>query len=641
MAPKKPMTFKQAQGGPKSGMSPLRIVLAVALFIIGIIIGLIVKRKHALDALSHQQHVAADDAKAGAAGGDDAVPDPLRQRQHGAHKSVRHIRPPQGGHRQPVTAKVFAEKQAVDDGPEEPPTPKGRRVVGTKPQHATGGRAQVVVRRDPDAQGGDGAHRGITCPPYNTAIDSLQIPLKHLPRKIPTSVAQKYDRRANNCASNGIWNRVRIEDHHKILHHMVRLGHIAKGSFVLDWGAGCGHSLQFLADEYGVNGVGIDVSNRTIAYATANTTKDNLYCVADGTKLEWLPTSSFDHAISFGSIYHVYNRTMFCHVLRQLVRVVKIGGTIYNGWTENAEYKRQHVAMCLADLDVSFKIHEEKVEFADVKVFPLKAQQVEPNSYSLVISKKGQAADEKVFELENIPIECGVHRCDKRGSGVALEDTPKPAKGKPTRVAQHSLKKTAPPATTTEAPVEEATTTEAPTEEATTTAAAKRPTKRGRRTAAPAEDADAGGAADSTTTAAAVNADDGEETKKAKATTILTIPGDMVAEEDTTTAAAPKKAKKAGGKKHPKKTHAEDDDGAAATTTEAAKEDAAADAGEDAATTTKAAKKAAKTAKKKRVVHAEDADADADGAKPKADGDDETTAAAKKKKGKLRKVHPE
>ena len=274
---------------------------------------------------------------------------------------------------------------------------------------------------------------GLECPAYDSRMEELQIPLKHLPRKKPTTVGQKYDRRAHNCASNGIWNRVTQKDHHRILQHMADLGHVKDGSFVLDWGSGCGHSLEWLSKEHGTYGLGIDVSNKTIAYARANTTKTNMHCVADGTRLEWLPSNAFDHVISFGSIYHVYNRTLFCHVIRQLVRVVKAKGTVYNGWTENAEFKRVHVSKCLDDLPVSFQIIEEKTAFADVEKFPLKSQQEVPNTYSLVVTKKALIPPEEeveLFDLEKIPIICDTHRCEKREEWVPSPAPPSKKGGK-------------------------------------------------------------------------------------------------------------------------------------------------------------------------------------------------------------------
>jgi ubiquinone/menaquinone biosynthesis C-methylase UbiE len=292
-----------------------------------------------------------------------------------------------------------------------------------------GGATVALTAAAEDGENFEWAKRGITCPPYTIDdLDALQIPLKHLPRKKKTSVRQKYDRRAHNCAKDGIWNRVTIEDHHKILHHMARLGQIERGSVILDWGSGCGHSMQFLHDELNVTGVGIDVSVKTIEYAISNTTRRNLYCVDDGTKLQWLPSNTFDHVISFGSIYHVYNRVMFCHVLRQLVRVIRPGGTVYNGWTENGEYHRKHVAACFEDLPVEPKVLEERVEFADVKIFPLKARQDTPNTYSLVLKKTAAvpAAEEAAkFSLEGVPIECDEHYCARKSDAEEMAELEK------------------------------------------------------------------------------------------------------------------------------------------------------------------------------------------------------------------------
>jgi ubiquinone/menaquinone biosynthesis C-methylase UbiE len=285
------------------------------------------------------------------------------------------------------------------------------------------------VAQHHQAAAADDKFRGVACPGYDKTIEDLQIPLKHLPRKKKTSVAQKYDRRANNCGGDGIWNKVRKVDHHQILNNAVALAGIQNGAFVLDWGSGCGHKMEFLQKEHGITGVGIDVSNLTVQWAVENTSPKNRFCVADGTRLEFIPTGAFDHGFSFGSIYHVYNRSMFCHVLRQLVRTTRVGGTVYNGWTENGEFHRTHYDMCLGDLPVSYKIVEEKDAFSNVKIFPLKAQQFTPNTYSLIITKKAElpAAKRHLYTLEYVPISCGVHKCEKRQlspprHGAAVEE---------------------------------------------------------------------------------------------------------------------------------------------------------------------------------------------------------------------------
>ncbi|RNF26141.1 methyltransferase [Trypanosoma conorhini] len=254
--------------------------------------------------------------------------------------------------------------------------------------------------------------RGLTCPPYDAvALDRLQIPLEHLPRKRVTSVAAKYNRRAHGCLKDGIWHRVRAEDHREIIRGIVRLSGIAKGSFVLDWGSGCGQSMQFMYEEYGVKSIGIDVANATVFYARLLTSDELLHCVADGTNLSWVPTDFFDHVISFGSVLHVFNQTLFCNVLRQMVRVVRPLGTVYNGWSDESDFRRRHVPLCLADLPVTYKIVEEKDAFSHVRVFPLKARQSKPNTYSLVITKHSRErtalVPDKVYsEIELMPFRC-------------------------------------------------------------------------------------------------------------------------------------------------------------------------------------------------------------------------------------------
>eukprot|EP00658_Telonema_sp_P-2_P052525 TRINITY_DN40757_c0_g2_i2.p1 TRINITY_DN40757_c0_g2~~TRINITY_DN40757_c0_g2_i2.p1 ORF type:complete len:268 (-),score=43.54 TRINITY_DN40757_c0_g2_i2:165-968(-) len=228
-----------------------------------------------------------------------------------------------------------------------------------------------------------------SCPEVNPDdFEALQIPLEHLPRKKKTSVAQKYDRRAHNCAKNGIWHAVTIKDHEDILETIGKLVKAKKGHLVFDWGAGCGHQLEFLTEKFGSAGLGIDVSGKSISYALENTTRVNNFCVADGSKLDWIPSDTFDSAISFGSIYHVYNQSKFCSVIRQLVRITKPGGYVFNGWTEDIEYPRSELEACInADGSSSHSvvILDEGKIFSHVAHFPLKAKRKSPNTYTLLV----------------------------------------------------------------------------------------------------------------------------------------------------------------------------------------------------------------------------------------------------------------
>ncbi|RNF11672.1 methyltransferase [Trypanosoma rangeli] len=254
--------------------------------------------------------------------------------------------------------------------------------------------------------------RGLACPPYDAqALDTVQIPLEHLPRRKAKSVATKYNRRVHNCLKDGIWHGVRAEDHRDILRGIVNMSGVGRGSFVLDWGSGCGQSMQFMYEEYSVKSVGIDVANASIFYARLITSDDLLHCVADGTNMSWILSDFFDHVISFGSMRHVYNQTLFCNVLRQMLRVVKPLGTVYNGWSDENDFKRRHVPLCLADLPVTYKIVEEKEAFSHIRVFPLKARQSTPSTYSLVITKHSRErtarVPDKVYnDVEAMPFRC-------------------------------------------------------------------------------------------------------------------------------------------------------------------------------------------------------------------------------------------
>ena len=243
----------------------------------------------------------------------------------------------------------------------------------------------VFARGDARLPGG---RRVLLCPRWAEDKDKLQIPLKHLPRKKATSVDEKYDRRASNCQKGGIWHKISLEDHMEILKVIEKQLAVSRGDHVFDWGSGCGHKLRFLADKRGVSGFGLDVSEKSTEYALVNTTRENHFCRANGVRTdEWMPENYYDAALSFGSVYHVYNRTTFCSVLRSMLRVVKKGGRMYNGWTENAEYRRDDAKMCFRDLPVKVEVVEEDQIFRNVKVFPLKAQRYKPNTYSLVVTK--------------------------------------------------------------------------------------------------------------------------------------------------------------------------------------------------------------------------------------------------------------
>eukprot|EP01065_Artemidia_motanka_P027004 TRINITY_DN32247_c0_g1_i1.p1 TRINITY_DN32247_c0_g1~~TRINITY_DN32247_c0_g1_i1.p1 ORF type:complete len:399 (+),score=150.45 TRINITY_DN32247_c0_g1_i1:73-1269(+) len=239
------------------------------------------------------------------------------------------------------------------------------------------------------------------------------IPLEHLPRGKPTTVAQKYDRRASNCFKHGLWSSVSLEDHRKIMDVIAGLTHIRKGSLLFDWGCGCGHKLQWFSRTHGTSGLGVDVSAKSLEYAQTETVKANRFCWADGSNLWWVPPNTFDVAFSFGSVFHLYNETLMCMAYKEMVKLVKPGGFVYNGWTAEDEFTNSALYKCLRTMPevASVQILREyggpNAIFAGIKTFPTKLKgyglgnnisrarmpdrrwrKLKPPSYSHLIQKK-------------------------------------------------------------------------------------------------------------------------------------------------------------------------------------------------------------------------------------------------------------
>eukprot|EP00666_Eupelagonemidae_sp_cell4sb_P003482 gene3482-2508_t len=73
--------------------------------------------------------------------------------------------------------------------------------------------------------------RRIVCPRWDPGGDRLQIPLKHLPRRRPTTVDEKYDRRAPLCVGNGIWHKVTLAEHMQIIAVIAELLGVRRGDY--------------------------------------------------------------------------------------------------------------------------------------------------------------------------------------------------------------------------------------------------------------------------------------------------------------------------------------------------------------------------------------------------------------------------
>ena len=110
--------------------------------------------------------------------------------------------------------------------------------------------------------------------------------------------------------------------------------------------------------------------------------------------------------------------------------------------------------MCLDDLPVHHEIHEEAKAFREVEIFPLKAQQQTPNTYSLVIEKRSVVpADEEParFSLSGVPIACDEHVCvkkkDEKGMAMLAKRAEEQALKKAKKAKKEKKVTTKPPTT--------------------------------------------------------------------------------------------------------------------------------------------------------------------------------------------------
>eukprot|EP01062_Namystynia_karyoxenos_P081072 TRINITY_DN8843_c3_g1_i1.p1 TRINITY_DN8843_c3_g1~~TRINITY_DN8843_c3_g1_i1.p1 ORF type:complete len:462 (+),score=143.12 TRINITY_DN8843_c3_g1_i1:80-1387(+) len=254
---------------------------------------------------------------------------------------------------------------------------------------------------------------GIQCPNL-TAQTGGDIPLEHLPRGKPTTVAQKYDRRASNCFKHGLWSSVSLEDHRKIMDVIARIANIGKGSLLFDWGCGCGHKLNWFSRTQQTSGLGVDVSAKTLEYASTEMSKANRFCWADGSNLWWVPSNTFDAAFSFGSVFHLYNESLMCRSYKEMLRIVKPGGKVYNGWTAEDEFTNSALFKCLRNapavgkIEIFRELGTKDALFQGIKTFPTKLKgyglgneinrvrmpdrrwrKLKPPSYSHLIHKAG------------------------------------------------------------------------------------------------------------------------------------------------------------------------------------------------------------------------------------------------------------
>lgn len=135
-------------------------------------------------------------------------------------------------------------------------------------------------------------------------------------------------------AANGMWQSDMSAITLAKYNLVAELFSLRKGSRVLDWGAGCGHSLDRIAKDHGFTAVGVDLVPSNAKWAMANLGNLAAFCAADGSDLPF-PNNFFDAVVSNAALYHISTKEEQCTVLKkQFLRVLRPGGCAWVGWNK-------------------------------------------------------------------------------------------------------------------------------------------------------------------------------------------------------------------------------------------------------------------------------------------------------------------
>jgi len=152
-------------------------------------------------------------------------------------------------------------------------------------------------------------------------------------------VVKKYKWYAERCAkTDGVmWRQLSRATHDRVATLIGRYVGLKQGDLILDWACGCGVSMRFLQQTFNVRSVGVDITLGAIAYAKEHYKDDGLlFCHADGSVMNWLPTNSVDHVFSFGGLLHL-PKSLICKTLNELIRIVRPGGVVWAGYIDSSE----------------------------------------------------------------------------------------------------------------------------------------------------------------------------------------------------------------------------------------------------------------------------------------------------------------
>jgi len=116
------------------------------------------------------------------------------------------------------------------------------------------------------------------------------------------------------------------------------------GDAVLECGCGAGAFLSALLKQYpDLKVSGVDYSRPLLETAKKNI-KGNFYC-ADMSDLGFIKDGQYDHVVAFSTFHYLSSEATARKVVREMVRVVRVGGVVFIGEVSNLEKREEALAI--------------------------------------------------------------------------------------------------------------------------------------------------------------------------------------------------------------------------------------------------------------------------------------------------------